>query len=72
LVSAIDASGVGEFDGNEFGGGEGVLYAYGPDANELYAAMAPHLLGFDARPAYAILRFGEAADPSAVQHRIDL
>lgn len=32
LTEAIERAGVGEFDGNECGGGEAVLYAYGPDA----------------------------------------
>jgi hypothetical protein len=34
LAAAIDAAGVGEFDGNEFGGGRVTLYAYGPDAGD--------------------------------------
>ncbi|MGH3332064.1 MAG: hypothetical protein ACRDPJ_12255 [Nocardioidaceae bacterium] len=73
LMAAIDArGGVGEFDGNEFGGGEVVLYAYGPDALRLFAAMESTLRAFPARPAHAVLRLGEATDPSAEEIRIDL
>jgi hypothetical protein len=68
----IESHGVGDFDGNEFGGGEVVLYAYGPDAARLFDVMAEELRSFPARPAYAILRFGDLSDPAAVRHRIDL
>lgn len=71
LIQAIDAAGAGEFDGNEFGGGEAVLYAYGPDASVLYAAMEPHLRDCEPRPAFAILRFGDVSDPEATQQRLD-
>ena len=43
LSVAVEASRSGEFDGNEVGGGEVVLYMYGPDADALYAAIAPVL-----------------------------
>jgi hypothetical protein len=72
LADAIEVADVGEFDGNEVGGGEAVLYAYGPNATRLFAAMEPHLRTFPARPAHAVLRFGEADDPAAVEQRIDL
>lgn len=72
LIAAIEAAGVGEFDGNEFGGGEAVLFAYGPDADALFGAMEPILREFPARPAWCVLRYGEAADPTAVERRVDL
>lgn len=72
LVEAIEAADAGEFDGNEFGGGEVVLYAYGPDASRLFTAMEPQLRAFPMRPAHAVLRFGEADDPAAVERRIEL
>jgi hypothetical protein len=72
LIAAIEAHGAGEFDGNEFGGGEAVLYAYGPDAEQLLAAMESTLRAFEARPAFAILRFGEASDPDAEERRVEL
>lgn len=72
LAEAIAGADVGEFAGNEFGGGEVTLYAYGPDATRLFTAMEPQLRAFPARPAHATLRFGEADDPTAVEQRVDL
>jgi hypothetical protein len=72
LIRAIEAADAGEFDGNEFGGGEAVLYAYGPDADALFRAMEQDLRAFPARPAHALLRFGGPADPGGIQRRIDL
>ncbi|MFI5534173.1 hypothetical protein ACIA8O_37115 [Kitasatospora sp. NPDC051853] len=72
LTEVIDRAGVGEFDGNEFGAGEVTLYAYGPDADALFAVMAPVLRDLSFRPAHVVLRYGSAADPSAVEHRVDL
>jgi hypothetical protein len=43
LHSVIAAAGVGEFDGNEIGQGELTLYMYGPDAEKLFAVIAPVL-----------------------------
>jgi len=40
LTAAIEQVHAGEFDGNEVGDGEAVLYMYGPDADALYAAVA--------------------------------
>lgn len=65
LTEAIEAAAVGEFDGDEFGGGEVTLYAYGPDATRLFATMEPQVRAFPARPAQATLRFGAADDPTA-------
>ncbi|MEV4539087.1 hypothetical protein AB0J82_35470 [Asanoa sp. NPDC049518] len=72
LEKAITEAGVGEYDGNEIGGGEAVLFAYGPDATKLFAAMERELRAFPPRPAYAILRFGAPDDPAAVEKRMDL
>jgi len=62
LAAAIDEAGAGGLDGDEFGGGEAVLYAYGPHAGELFAAMEPALRDSGIRPAYAIVRYGAATD----------
>lgn len=72
LIQAINEAGAGEYDGNDFGGGEAVLYAYGPDADRLFDAMEPHLRAFGASPAWCVLRYGEASDPNAEERRIDL
>lgn len=72
LMAAIERAGVGEYDGNEIGGGEAVIYAYGPDADELFTTMEPHLRGFDARPASCVLRYGRASDPDVRERRVAL
>ena len=72
LAEAIEQAGVGEFDGNEFGRGAVVLYAYGPDADALFAVMGDTLRGLPFRPAHVVLRYGSAADPAVVEHRVDL
>ncbi|MFD3872830.1 hypothetical protein [Streptomyces sp. NPDC058623] len=72
LTDAIEQADVGEFDGNEYGGGEVVLYAYGPAADALFAVMAPILNDLPFRPAHAVLRYGSVDDPSAAEHRVNL
>ena len=50
---------VGEFDGDEFGGGECQLFMYGPDANALLDAIFPILSNWPAlKGGYAVKRFG--------------
>jgi hypothetical protein len=61
LRAAIAAAGVGELDGDEMsaGGREGTLYAYGADADRLYAVMRPLLAGAPCmRGAVVTLRYG--------------
>ncbi|MFI6288322.1 hypothetical protein ACIBCM_26840 [Streptomyces sp. NPDC051018] len=69
--SAVRAAGVGEVDGNEFGGGEVVIYAYGPDADALYRVMEPCLRALPFRPAHVVLRYGEPGD-DIVRVRVEL
>ncbi|MFE6361655.1 hypothetical protein ACFVP3_16900 [Streptomyces sp. NPDC057806] len=57
---------VGEVDGNEFGEGEAVVYAYGPDADALFKVMEPTLRGLPFRPAHIVLRRGDS------ESRLDL
>jgi len=70
LISIIDKQQLGEFDGNEFGADEVTLFMYGPDAEKLFAAIAPtlkaHRLG---RKGIAIIRMGP---PGATERRVDL
>jgi hypothetical protein len=63
LSAAIEASRSGEFDGNEAGGGEVVLYMYGPDADALFAAITP-VLADSALAAQGVVtrRYGPPAD----------
>ena len=72
LAAAIDDADAGELDGNEFGGGEAVLYAYGPHAGDLFTAMERALRDSSIRPAYAIVRYGSAADPQCREDVIHL
>jgi hypothetical protein len=72
LIEAAAALG-GEHDGNEFGGGEAVLYTYGPDADVLFEAVKQCLVGFPIRTgAFAIKRYGRASDENAREVRIPL
>jgi hypothetical protein len=50
IEEAVAAIG-GEHDGDEFGGGEAVLFTCGPDADILFAAVARCLEGFQFVPA---------------------
>lgn len=72
LAVAIGRADVGEFDGDEFGGGAVTLYAYGPDADRLFAVMAEILRAFPARPASVTLRYGAVDDLDAEQRTIEL
>jgi hypothetical protein len=63
----------GEHDGDEFGGGEAVLYTYGPNADALLAALRQSLGSYQPLPgAYAIKRYGEVSDPNAREERVPL
>ena len=68
---AIDEASAGEFDGNEFGGGECVLFTYGPDADRLYRVIEPLLKAAPAAAGgYAIKRYGEAHDAASLEVRV--
>jgi|SRR5882724_5270094 len=43
VASAIERAHAGEHDGNEIGGGEFTIYCYGPNGDELFAAIEPVL-----------------------------
>jgi hypothetical protein len=65
LEAAINAAGVGEFDGNEIAVdlSDGSLYMYGPDAEALFAVVRPVLAGAAClRNARVTLRFGPPED----------
>jgi hypothetical protein len=73
VAAAIDDAGAGEHDGHEFGGGEFVLYSYGPDADRLWHAIEPVLRSVEIPAgAYAIKRYGEADDPTSREERVRL
>jgi hypothetical protein len=68
-----DEAQVGEFDGNEIGGGEFILFLYGSDADALFAALEPELRRLDPPSGdfYAIKRHGPP-DDGVREERIDL
>ncbi|TGQ17163.1 MULTISPECIES: hypothetical protein [unclassified Mesorhizobium] len=71
LHQAVSDAGVGEFDGDEFGGGRCTLYLYGPDAEKLFIAIEPVLKSSSAAVGgYVIKRFGAATDPNAKEVRV--
>jgi len=60
LEALVVAAAVGEFDGNEMGGGECVLFFYGPDADRLFATIEPALRASSlARRARVCKRHGD-------------
>ena len=69
LEEAIATARAGELDGKEFGGGEAVLYMYGPNKDALWGAVEPVARDFPLRPAYALIRGG---GPEVEPTRIDL
>ena len=72
LELAIRDARAGEFDGSEFGDGELFFYAYGPSADELFAAMRPVLTGIPAQRGRALLRYGPDSDTGARETIFDL
>jgi|YelNatPaOPRAMG01_1025707.scaffolds.fasta_scaffold12171_8 hypothetical protein len=59
LSELIQENGVGEYDGEEFGAGECILYMYGSDADRLYEVIKGALLASPlARGGYVIKRYG--------------
>jgi hypothetical protein len=72
IVSAVAAIGC-DHDGNEFGGGEAVLFTYGPDADALLDVIRESLKGFDVLPgSYAIKRYGGVHERDAAEARVEL
>jgi hypothetical protein len=73
LERVLRESASGEYDGDEFGGGECVLYMYGDDADVLFDAIAPTLrastLGAN---GWVSKRYGRAKDQTVRTARVDL
>jgi hypothetical protein len=71
LRQAIEEASAGEFDGDEFGGGECVLFMYSPDADRLFGVIEPLLKAApEAAGGYAVKRYGEAHDATAREVRV--
>lgn len=70
LERLMEATGAGELDGDEWGGGYCRLFLHGPDANSIVAAVLPDLLEYPARPgSYMVKRYGA---PGAIEELIEL
>jgi hypothetical protein len=63
----VEATGAGEFDGDEWGGGYCKLFIYGPDADSIAKIVLPDLLGYPARPgSYLVKRYGAPGSNEAL------
>jgi hypothetical protein len=64
LYELLEQNGAGEFDGNEIGGGEATLFAYGPDARRLFSVMEPLLRSYPVcQNARVVIRKGGPGSP---------
>ena len=57
LAAAIHRASAGEFDGDEFGERDCVLFMYGPSADRLYDAISP-ILESSVLRGHAVRRYG--------------
>lgn len=70
LQEVIQSKKLGEYDGNEFGPEETVLYMYGPDAERLFAGIEPVLRAYPlCKEGVAIIRSGP---PGAPERKVSL
>jgi hypothetical protein len=61
LAEIVTQKGIGELDGDEFGGGECTLYFYGLDSNEIFEALRPALESTPlSRGGYALKQYDAA------------
>ncbi len=73
LEAALAAVSDGEFGGEDTLGSYCVLYCYGADADEVFAAISPLIHEFGPEPrSWAIKRFGAASDLDARREWVDL
>jgi hypothetical protein len=64
LIDSLENSDVGMFDGNEIGGGEAVLFMYGPDAELLFKHVEPVFRKNEfCRGAKAVIQWGNPDAP---------
>ena len=72
IEKAINDKEIGEFDGDEFGGGECTLYTYGKNADDLYSSFEKILKKSPlSKGGYVIKRYGES-DEDCKEEKIDL
>lgn len=64
LIEVIEKGGLGEFDGNEIGQGEAILYMYGPDAERLFSGIESVLRAYPlCKGARVVVRSGGLGAP---------
>jgi len=60
IAAAVEGMHVGEEDGNEIGGGEFIIFCYGPNGDRLFAVIEPILRkSVHAKGARVVIRYGE-------------
>jgi hypothetical protein len=69
LDAAVQAAGVGEYDGDEYGGGECTFFFCGPDVEQLLAVVRPLVKRSPLSRGAAFVRMVQAADGSFAQQR---
>jgi hypothetical protein len=72
LDQAVTAAGVGEYDGDEIGGGECILFFCGPDVDALQTVLAPLLKRSPLCRGGHLVRLVVGADGTPERQRIPL
>ncbi len=68
LEAAIEEAGLGEYDGNEIGGGEYIHFIYGDNADDMLACIKPIIEQSDyAGQVKVTLRYGDEDDAREVE-----
>jgi hypothetical protein len=70
LEAAIVAAGVGEYDGDEIGGGECTLFFCGPDVDALLGVLRPLLKRSPLTRGAQLVRMVETADGRMAMQRL--
>jgi hypothetical protein len=70
IMEVIDGTGIGEYDGNEFGPDGATIYLYAPNADQLYERIENTLKAYPlCRDAQVTIRYGK---PGAAQRQVAL
>ena len=70
LEAAVEAAGAGEYDGDELGGGECVLFFCGPDVDRLMAVLRPLLQRSPLARGAEFVRLAAGADGELERQRL--
>lgn len=72
LEAAVTEAGVGEYDGDELGGGECILFFCGPDIDRLQAVLHPFLKRSPLCRGGHLVRMVEDADGEPQRQRLPI